>query len=108
MHPCILVQTGAANVPADGNTLANSLTATASASEVVLTGTMTAAAGGTIRGVATGAGACGPSAFNPSFAAECLEWQNGFYMTGRTLPNPITVSTGQIVTVVVRLSFSST
>jgi hypothetical protein len=72
---------------------------------IVLSGTATAAAAGSISNVHTNLGAC-PSSVSPSACSGSAENSTGFGFTGQTLTSPISVQAGQSISVTVVLSFT--
>jgi len=72
---------------------------------IVLSGTATAAAAGSISNVYTGLGAC-PSSVSPSACSGSAENSTGFGFTGQNLSTAISVQAGQSISVTVVLSFS--
>lgn len=77
--------------------------ATPGAPVLTLRGTFTAAAGGTVRSVATTLGACAQT-LAPQNCTEAEPEGDGTF-SSRTLPSPIPVQAGQIVQIAVTFSF---
>lgn len=98
IDPCVLVPPNANNI---SNAVSPNLDVHPDQAGVTLTGTLTATGVNTIRSVATALGSCPPA------SDSCREWSTHLF-TGHSLgAAAIPVQPGQIVSVVVRITFSS-
>lgn len=99
---CVILESGA-SYPVAAITFPNLQLSAGTNSSVVLSGSLTASAGGSLSSVATQVGACGPATAPQSCGSGFV---GGLSFTGRQVSPPVAVQQGQIVQITVTLSFS--